>query len=615
MNTPLLPSRELGTVVHGEQTMKVKAGSKHKPKPRPAWCVTSAPHVAMKLKRLFAGIPSGAHGEIWITDTPDTSRDLLWFMERYPLEISDVDRRLLVQRSAMQRARGDMIGALLAGRAEPRPFTMALPLRPYQAIGAEMILRSGGVLIGDELGLGKTPLAIGALTDPITRPALVVTMTSLPQQWRDQFAKFAPSLRVHILTKGQPYDIGEEMRRKPRGRRKKTPEAAASLPGIELDTFPDVLICNYHKLSGWADYLAGVVRTVVFDEGQELRHFDTQRYASAVHIASQCLYRTALTATPIYNVGSEMWALMNVIAPDALGSRAEFVEEWCKGIGNEGKESVADPKAFGSYLRDSGLMLRRTRTDVGEQLPPLQSIPHHVDSDPAALEAIAGGAAELARVILREGAETTRGEKMHASEEFSNRLRQATGIAKAPYVAQFVDLLLESEKCVLLFGWHRAVYDIWLEHFKDRAAMFTGSESPTQKLESKRRFLAGEARILIMSLRSGAGLDGLQDVCRTAVYGELDWSPRVHDQDTGRLFRGGQREPVTAYYLITDTGSDPVVADVLGVKRQECEAINDPDAEITEALDLDPQRIRKLAAAYLEQRGILDSSRALKGND
>jgi hypothetical protein len=43
--------------------------------------------------------------------------------------------------------------------------------------------------------------------------------------------------------------------------------------------------------------------------------------------------------------------------------------------------------------------------------------------------------------------------------DFDWKMRQATGIAKAPYVAEFVKLLLESEQKVVLFGWHRDVYD------------------------------------------------------------------------------------------------------------------------------------------------------------
>src|SRR4028118_2226849 len=50
---------------------------------------------------------------------------------------------------------------------------------------------------------------------------------------------------------------------------------------------------------------------------------------------------------------------------------------------------------------------------------------------------------------------------MQASEEFSNKLRQATGIAKAPFVAEFARMLVEAGETVVLRGRHRAGYDGW----------------------------------------------------------------------------------------------------------------------------------------------------------
>jgi SNF2 family DNA or RNA helicase len=117
-------------------------------------------------------------------------------------------------------------------------------------------------------------------------------------------------------------------------------------------------------------------------------------------------------------------------------------------------------------------------------------------------------------------------------------MRQATGLAKAPHVADFVRLLVESGERVILFGWHHAVYRIWEERLSDLGvAWYTGTESATKKDAEFSRFLRKEVPILVMSLRAGAGLDGLQHGCRTLVFGELDWSPAVLAQCEGRLHR------------------------------------------------------------------------------
>jgi superfamily II DNA or RNA helicase len=254
-------------------------------------------------------------------------------------------------------------------------------------------------------------------------------------------------------------------------------------------------------------------------------------------------------------------------------------------------------------MREQGLMIRHTRTDVGRELPPIIRIPHRIDSDSAALDAVESSAAELAKIILTQNP-LERGEKWHAAEELTVMLRQATGIAKAPYVADFVRLLLESETRVILFGWHREVYTIWQSKLKDfHPVMFTGSETPTEKTAAIRQFTHGSARVLIMSLRAGAGVDGLQDVCSVGVFGELDWSPGVHEQCIGRIFRDGQQGSVAAYFLVAEDGSDPAVADTLGLKREQVEGLRNPDADALEALETSGDHTRRLAERYLTQIG------------
>jgi hypothetical protein len=62
--------------------------------------------------------------------------------------------------------------------------------------------------------------------------------------------------------------------------------------------------------------------------------------------------------------------VLDVLRPGELGTRSEFTREWC----GEQRTLEATPpsrtrKAFGSYLREQGIMIRRTRADVGRELP------------------------------------------------------------------------------------------------------------------------------------------------------------------------------------------------------------------------------------------------------
>jgi SNF2 family DNA or RNA helicase len=132
--------------------------------------------------------------------------------------------------------------------------------------------------------------------------------------------------------------------------------------------------------------------------------------------------------------------------------------------------------------------------------------------------------------------------------------------------------------------------------------MYTGTESITQKENSKKAFTEGDAQVLIMSLRSGAGLDGLQGVAKTLCFGELDWSPGVHEQCIGRVHRDGQPGAVMAYFMVSDEGADPMIAEVLGLKRRQIEGVRTPQGELIERLAVDGDYIRRMAERYLTQR-------------
>ena len=419
----------------------------------------------------------------------------------------------------------------------------------------------------------NTVSAIAAVVEPDYLPALIVPKTDLPGQWAEQVAEFT-HLRTHIVKRTKPYEL---------------PPA-------------DIVICPYSKLSGWIDYAeTSGFRSVVFDEIQELRSgAGTAKGAAAQAFARQAQMVLGLSGTPIYNYGEEIWRICDFIEEGCLGDWWDFVREWCR-PGPGGKLIVNDPQALGTFLRESHLALRRTRGDVGHERKFPSTIIHTVANDDEPLADEAALMASLARQVIA-GSFTERGQ---AAREFDMRMRHATGLAKARHVAAFVKILLAAGQPVLLCGWHRDVYDIWLDELKDhRPLLYTGSESPAKKARTVRAFIEGETNLMIMSLRSGAGLDGLQQRCSTIVFGELDWSPKVHEQCVARLDRPGQERQVDAIYLVADDGSDPAIMGVLGLKSSQSAGIVDPLSAPSEQ-QADATRIRQLAELYLQGKSHL----------
>jgi len=548
---------------------------------RPQWAIKAEPNVAVRLKRFFPRVDHDRSGRIFITDTPEVGRDLEMILGRWPLQATPAALRRIHERAEEHMETEERVLQILGGQHLEGMQEPARPPRDYQLQAADITLATGRLLLADVVGLGKTFSSLLVLRDPRALPALIVTLTHLPKQWLEEMNETLPWLRGHIIRSTKVYD----------------PSQKREMKGHH----PDVLICNYAKLPGWSDHLAGEVKTVIFDEVQELRHHKTIRYTAAAQVADAAGYRMGLSATPVYNYGGEIHNVFSVLAPDVLGTRSEFEREW--GKQENGQLAIKDPKALGAWLRDEWLMLRRTRKDVGRELPDVVRVPHAVEADSDRLDRLSGDAIDLARLIVDDASDAK--EVFKAKGEFDMWVRKETGIAKAPFVADFVRMLVEDGEKVALFGWHHDVYNIWRNRLRDLDLVFyTGRESKAQKEAAKQAFLNGEADVFVMSLRAGAGLNGLQEISHVAVFGELDWSPAMHDQCIGRLHRDGQAESTVAYFLTSGVGSDPIMAQVLQLKRMQAEPLLDEETELFAPSADSGDRIRELAKDFLSKRDL-----------
>lgn len=534
------------------------------------------PHVSIKLKAVFEYIRKTEFKNFSVDNKPEQCRDLLWFIERYPLSISESDLEFLKLGANTHMRSVEEAEAILAPNRTPIKICLKEPykLRDYQSQFVELFGIKKQMINGDAISLGKTLEGIGAIVQ-FGHPAIVVCQSHLPSQWKAQIEKFT-NLRAHIATKVKPYTIEEDF---------------------------DVLIIPYSKIYGWTHAIVqgpfkGFFKSVTFDEIQELRHKDTAKYQAAYAISREVEYVLGLTATPVYNYGIEAFNIFDLVKPGCLGERGDFIREWC-----QGGDSVKDPKALGSYLRSNHYFLRRTRADVKGQLQDLEEanrVQIFVDINQKELEKIE----ERAKVLAQRIFTGTFEERGDASRQFDMMLRLATGVAKATNVAEVVKLILNDEEKVLLVGWHRSVYEIWMKELAEfNPVMYTGSETAVQKDKSKAAFISGESRVMILSLRSGVGLDGLQDVCSSLVFGELDWSPAIHEQVIGRLRRDGQEDQVQAYFCLAQEGSDPAMIGVLGLKSAQAQGITDPFAA-AQIVTSDDSRIKEMARSFLTTKGV-----------
>lgn len=125
----------------------------YQPKER-SWRVQAPPHIIIRLKRVFGKLSRQFKGEIILSDTEENARDLAWFVDRYPMDCSDPVR--LAERADAHRERQALVDKLLSAKVPPPDFELALPPREYQRIAAALALATGGLLLADDVGVGKT---------------------------------------------------------------------------------------------------------------------------------------------------------------------------------------------------------------------------------------------------------------------------------------------------------------------------------------------------------------------------------------------------------------------------------------------------------------------------
>lgn len=280
--------------------------------------------------------------------------------------------------------------------------------------------------------------------------------------------------------------------------------------------------------------------------------------------ASGCLVHNS--GTPIFGYGPEIWSVTNAIDMNCLGAESSFKREWCD---PNDSRIIKDPRALNDYLTKEGLLLRRRATDpdVGIDLPKIVRNVQDVDQDDTLYEQLI---AETRAMAARwEGAHNL--ERGRISQDVERNARRAAGIAKAPFVADAIASLLEVGEVPLVYAWHHDVHDVIAERLKTYGpSVINGRVSKRDKDKALKRFIDGRSNVAMMSLRSAAGLDGLQSRATCTVFAELDWCPPVMWQCETRIARIGvpdEIKEVPSHYCVSRSGFDEVMLDALGIKK------------------------------------------------
>jgi SWI/SNF-related matrix-associated actin-dependent regulator 1 of chromatin subfamily A len=345
----------------------------------PRWRITGSAHAIIMAKKLFgpgSSADDDAGRSLSFPATLGSFDELLLLLHRFPLKTTVAAQGMFDRMYRQLVAERHIAASVPAEAAAGRYFRGRL--LPFQTEGVAFLCAVRKGLLADDMGLGKTVQAFGFLDRIQSYPAVIVVQPHVQRHWEKKIVEFmhvntlpeshlAEGLRVQSLNGGKRFDS--------------TPQA-------------DVYIVHYLVLHAWADLLIERgVRTIIFDECQELRHPNTRKHEACTALAKAADNVAGLSGTPIYNHGIEMHAVMNTLCRGSLDTRAAFERTWCTYVA--GKLVVADPEVLGQYLRDRRLMLRRRKEDVQLELPAKRRV----------IEPIAGDAGIFADMV-KEGGRT-----------------------------------------------------------------------------------------------------------------------------------------------------------------------------------------------------------------
>lgn len=306
----------------------------------------------------------------------------------------------------------------------------------------------------------------------------------------------------------------------------------------------------------------GTYDLLILDEAHYLKTIDSRRTRAVFGggeqrlfepLVSRCGAILALTGTPLPNRPREAYTLARALCWDAVDWQSEdhFRERFnpsmkVERIGADGQRKIFIDERTGRHAElqnrlRANFMVRHLKRDVMPQLKlPVYDIIQLEDTGPVRQALQAESLLDIDPEHL-EGADA-------AVLGHVAVVRRLMGIALAPQVADYVDMLIEGgEEKLVLFAWHIEVLNILQERLhKHGVVRIDGSTSSARKEKLISAFIDDKrVQVCLGNIQSmGVGTDGLQKVSCHALIAEPSWTPGDNIQAFDRLDRGGQARQV-----------------------------------------------------------------------
>lgn len=386
--------------------------------------------------------------------------------------------------------------------------------------------------------LGKSRVAI-LLAKKFSLNCLVVCPAYLVPNWKKEILKWSPKSSVTTFQSGKEiYDVCDS----------------------------DFVVMSYDLVQK-AEFLFEWADTVVSDETHHLKNMAAKR----TQFFHRALYENSikrfysLTGTPIKNRVKEFYSLLALVNywpgqkdhsfletyPDEITfaerfSYSETYEIEIRGnrIPITNYHGLRNRKELKSWLKGKYLRIRANEEDL-PSISYLDTLVSDID-DKSLLQAFQDYfiSDDEARAIGNGDERRTR--KNRTSSVLPEHKRNAA-IQKIPFTIKYVEDLLESVECCLVYSDHREPCQLLAEHFKVPA--ITGEMPAKRRAQLVNDFQSGKVKILcatVGSLKEGADLFRAKDL----VLNDPSWVPGDLLQVINRTRALGHKDPRTIHRIL-----------------------------------------------------------------
>ncbi len=434
------------------------------------------------------------------------------------------------------------------------PDSLASIMRGYQVYGFKWLKTLehygfGGIL-ADDMGLGKTLQAISVLLAAKNSgkdgTSLIVSPASLVYNWKEEFQKYAPELKVNLV-------VGNQQER-------------AEI--IKNCGECDVLVTSYDLLKrDIAEYEETKFTYQILDEAQYIKNHSTAAAKSVKVIQSK--YRLALTGTPIENRLSELWSIFDYLMPGFLYGYETFRKKLETPIVKYKDEhaSARLKKMVAPFI------LRRLKGNVLSDLPDKLEEIRYAKLETEQQKLYDGQVVHMKKMLAAQKNEDFQKNKLQVLAELT-RIRQiccdpellyekyAGKSAKREACMELIQSAIEGEHKILVFSQFTSMLELLEGDLKKAGVAYfkiTGDTPKQRRVELVNTFNSDNTSVFLISLKAGGtglNLTGADVV----IHYDPWWNQAAQNQATDRAHRIGQTKAVSVYKLIVkDTIEEKIV--------------------------------------------------------